>query len=310
MYFTAKTMFRSRLKYVAFTLLGVGMSAPVWAQETENAPIGRESLLGIIILLSILVLALLGVINRLANGKLQSDIAAGKVEGDQLKDVNLFKRIHPGLYVVFGLVGFFILMTAGAVDLASKVGMQQGYGPKQPIAYSHKLHAGEYKIQCSYCHTGVERGKSATIPSANVCMNCHNTIKPESEQIQKIYDAVGWDPATQAYIPGYKQKPIQWVRIHNLQDFAYFNHSQHYKVGGIACQTCHGPIETMEVVKQQSPLTMGWCIDCHTKTKVNMDNGYYKSVHGKSEKFKQAVASGEGMTISQLGGMECSKCHY
>lgn len=277
-----------------------------------SAALSRETMMGIIVVLSLLVLGLLGVINRLASAKLDAEIAAGRVEGENLKDVSInpLKRLHPGMAIVLGLLLFFVLMTAGAVDMASKVGMQQGYAPNQPIAFSHKLHAGENKIACSYCHTGVERGKSATIPAANICMNCHNVIKPESEQIQKIYDAVGWDKEKKEYKKNYTQKPIQWVRIHNLQDFAYFNHAQHYKVAGVECQTCHGEIQTMEKVQQHSPLTMGWCIDCHTKTKVNIKNGYYEKVHGKTAKYKEAVASGDGLTISQLGGMECAKCHY
>ncbi len=176
---------------------------------------------------------------------------------------------------------------------AEHVGSQKGYAPKQPIAYSHELHAGQYKIACSYCHTGVERGKSATIPSVNICMNCHNSIKTESAEIKKIKSA--WDSG----------KPIEWIRIHNLQDFAYFNHYQHFKIAKIACQKCHGEIQTMKVVSQHSKLTMGWCIDCHRQTKVDSTNGYYQEVH--KEKFEKAHGS---LTIAQLGGLECSKCHY
>lgn len=178
------------------------------------------------------------------------------------------------------------------------VGVQQGYAPKQPIAFSHKIHAGTYEIQCQYCHTGVTKGKSATIPSVNVCMNCHNQIKEgalygtaELSKIQSAYD---------------NNTPIQWVRIHNLPDLAYFNHAQHVNVGGIECQTCHGPIQEMEVVRQHSLLTMGWCIDCHRKTDVNSKgNAYYDKLvelHNKSSK--------SAMKVEDIGGLECAKCHY
>lgn len=201
----------------------------------------------------------------------------------------------------FTFIVVFIVAALGFKMLINglySVGVQQGYAPKQPIAFSHKIHAGQYEIQCQYCHTGVTVGKSATIPSVNVCMNCHNQIKEgtlygtaELSKIQAAYD---------------NNTPIQWVRIHNLPDLAYFNHSQHYKVGGIECQTCHGPIQEMDVVRQHSLLTMGWCIDCHRKTDVNSKgNAYYDKLvelHNKSSK--------SAMKVEDIGGLECAKCHY
>lgn len=183
------------------------------------------------------------------------------------------------------------------------VGVQQGYAPKQPIAFSHKLHAGDYEIDCKYCHTGVMVGKSATIPSVNICMNCHRSVKTESPQIQKIWAAADWNAETLTFGPN--QKPIEWVRIHNLPDLAYFNHAQHVNVGGVECQTCHGPIETMDVVRQYSLLTMGWCVDCHRKTDINTrGNEYYDNLvelHNKA---------GKTMKVEDNGGLECAKCHY
>ena len=172
-----------------------------------------------------------------------------------------------------------LLVTKALIDGAFNVGVHQGYAPKQPIAYSHKLHAGEYKIDCNYCHTGVNRGQSAHIPSANICMNCHGVIKKESPEIQKIYAAIE------------NNQPIEWVRVHNLPDFAYFNHAQHVNVGGLQCQQCHGEIQNMEVVEQRSSLTMGWCIDCHRKTEVNAKgNAYYdKLVQVHNESGKDAL---------------------
>jgi hypothetical protein len=185
------------------------------------------------------------------------------------------------------------------IDGLYSIGIQQDYAPTQPIAYSHKVHAGDYEIECEYCHTGVATSRSASIPSANVCMNCHSAIvkvmdaDEPSEEIQKIYDAIE------------NNKPIEWVRIHNLPDLSYFNHAQHYKVGKIECQDCHGPIETMEVVRQHSTLTMGWCIDCHRETVVQADNSYYDDL---LELHK--TMSKDDMLVSDIGGLECSKCHY
>jgi mono/diheme cytochrome c family protein len=203
----------------------------------------------------------------------------------------------------------FIVAAIGfktVIDGLYSIGVQQGYQPKQPIAFSHKIHAGQFEIDCKYCHTGVMKGKQANIPSPNICMNCHIQIKQGTNtgegEIAKIYSAVGFDPATSQYSG--KTKPIEWVRIHNLPDLAYFNHSQHVNVGGIECQTCHGPIQEMDVVKQYSLLTMGWCIDCHRKTDVNTKgNAYY-------DKLLELHNSKKAMKVEDIGGLECSKCHY
>ena len=197
--------------------------------------------------------------------------------------------------VVFIIAGLGFKTT---IDGLYTIGVQQGYEPKQPIAFSHKVHAGQYEIECKYCHTGAAKGKSASIPSANICMNCHTQIKQGTitgeGEIAKIYAAVQ------------NNRPIEWVRIHNLPDLAYFNHAQHVTVGGIACQTCHGPIQEMDVVRQYSLLTMGWCIDCHRKTDVNSKgNAYYDKLvelHGKDSKAP--------MKVEDIGGLECAKCHY
>ena len=203
---------------------------------------------------------------------------------------------------VFGLNSAWNLMTS--------VGVMQGYKPEQPIAFSHKLHSGMNGVDCNYCHHSARHGKSAAIPSANVCMNCHTYISEGpsgKDEIQKIYDAVGFDPQKGRYIDDYEQKPIKWVRIHNLPDLAYFNHAQHVVAGGIECQECHGPIEEMEVVEQHSELTMGWCIDCHRQTEVNVaDNDYYEEMHAK---FKENHP-GETFNVEAIGGLECGKCHH
>lgn len=198
-----------------------------------------------------------------------------------------------------GFIGvvLFVLVAVGAKELFAglwTIGVQQGYAPTQPIKFSHKLHAGYYEIDCKFCHSGVEKGKSAVIPSANVCMNCHGEIRRGSPEIQKIYNAIE------------KNEPIQWVRIHNLPDLSYFNHSQHVKVGGIECQTCHGEIQEMEVVQQVSLLTMGWCINCHREWNVNAKgNDYYDNLIKLHES-----TSKEPLKVEDIGGLECSKCHY
>jgi len=175
------------------------------------------------------------------------------------------------------------------------IGVEQNYAPKQPIPFSHKQHVGQYKIECVYCHTGAKRGKQANIPSVNICMNCHSSIKSGSRFGTAAIALVrtAWE----------KKEPIKWVRVHNLPDLAYFNHSQHTVVGGIECERCHGPIGTMEVIKQYSPLTMGWCINCHRETLVNgKGNAYYDKLY--------ALHNGETLTVQEMGGLECSKCHY
>jgi cytochrome c2 len=188
----------------------------------------------------------------------------------------------------------FIAVTKLGLDGLTDIGVQQGYAPTQPIPFSHKLHAGQYEIACVYCHTTVYKAKGASIPSANICMNCHNAIKQGSPNIQKIYAAIEND------------RPIEWVRVHNLPDLAYFNHAQHTNVGGLACENCHGEIKKMEVVQHYSPLTMGWCIDCHRKTSVNAkDNAYYDKLMA----VHNATGKGE-MKVVNIGGLECSKCHY
>ena len=191
----------------------------------------------------------------------------------------------------FIFIGVFV---KSCIDGLYTVGIQQNYQPTQPIAFSHKVHAGQYEIDCNYCHTGVNISKSANIPSVNICMNCHNAINTDKPEIQKILTAYE------------ENRPIEWVRVHNLPDLAYFNHKQHVAVGGLDCATCHGPIEEMDVVYQYSELTMGWCINCHRETEVNAKgNDYYKKLvelHNSSSK--------KPMKVEDIGGLECSKCHY
>jgi mono/diheme cytochrome c family protein len=199
-----------------------------------------------------------------------------------------------------------------------QIGVNQGYEPVQPIHYSHKIHSGDNEIDCNYCHSSARVSKHSGIPSLNVCMNCHKSIYEYNgetteeyskefydAEIQKLYKAVGWDDESQEYTG--ETQAVKWVRIHNLPDFSYFNHAQHVSVGGIECQTCHGPVEEMEIMYQYSPLTMGWCINCHRETNVKVkDNQYYEKIHEQLSK-KYGV---EKLTAAQMGGLECGKCHY
>jgi mono/diheme cytochrome c family protein len=224
----------------------------------------------------------------------------------------LFKSfISNNINLIF--LGFVIAIVVVKLtyDGLMGVGVTTNYQPTQPIAFSHKIHAGLNGVDCNYCHTSARKSKHSGIPAANVCMNCHTYINEGSisgtTEIQKIYDAIGFDPSSRTYIEGYTQKPIEWVRIHNLPDHAYFNHSQHVVAGGIECNDCHGPVEEMDVLYQHSELTMGWCIDCHRETEVKMEgNNYYTHLHEQlKEKYK-----GEKITVDKIGGLECAKCHY
>ena len=250
----------------------------------------------VLVILLVVLLLMLKVIKNIAVRKGDLD------EGDSYlvnQTFDIGAVLRSGLFKF--IVGFLIVCIGGkfAIDFVMGIGIQQGYAPTQPIAYSHKLHAGSaedggHEIDCNYCHTGVRKSKNANIPSPNICMNCHSEIKKDSKKLQPLFDAVK------------NGTPIEWVRIHNLPDLAYFNHSQHVEVGGVECQTCHGPIETMEVVEQYADLTMGWCINCHRETEVNAKgNAYYDKLLEMHED-----KTDEPMTVKDIGGMECSKCHY
>ena len=230
---------------------------------------------------------------------LQDNQSKGKLLDEEDKEIvdsgfNIKEFIKSNKIVGITSFLFIGIFVKSCIDGLYTVGIQQNYQPTQPIAFSHKVHAGQYEIDCNYCHTGVNISKSANIPSLNICMNCHNAIETDKPEIQKILAAYE------------ENRPIEWVRVHNLPDLAYFNHKQHVAVGGLDCATCHGPIEEMDVVYQYSELTMGWCINCHRESEVNSKgNDYYKKLvelHNSSSK--------KPMTVEDIGGLECSKCHY
>jgi len=268
-----------------------------------------------------MVFLLLVVMLFLVNKTLRGIAKANGVVVENEKKLPLWKVFAKNQFLM--LVSSIFLLLAGAYfafGYFMQVGIDQGYAPVQPIHYSHKIHAGDNQIDCNYCHSSARKSKTSGIPSLNVCMNCHKNISEYTgeedlengyttdfynEQIAKLYDAVGWDVDDQSYTG--EEKPVKWVRIHNLPDFAYFNHSQHVTVAGVECQKCHGPVEEMEIMEQFAPLTMGWCIDCHRETNVNMkDNEYYEKIHAELSK-EYGV---EQLTAAQMGGLECGKCHY
>jgi len=268
-----------------------------------------------------LVMAILIVMLVLVNKVLRKVAAANGIEVVAKEPtLPIWKAFVRNQFLV--LVSAIFLLLSGAYlvyGFLMQVGVDQNYEPIQPIHYSHKIHAGDNEINCKYCHSAARVSKNAGIPSLNVCMNCHKSIgevaettaTPEyskafyDEQIQKLYKAVGWDATSQSYTG--KTEPVKWVRIHNLPDFVYFNHSQHVTVAGIECQTCHGPVQEFEIMKQFSPLTMGWCVNCHRKTDVKMEgNEYYTKIHEELSK-KYGV---DKLTAAQMGGLECGKCHY
>ena len=245
-----------------------------------------------------------------------------KIEVEPKRKIKpLWKTIVENQFIMFLLVIGFLLSSAYfTYGYLMQIGIDQGYAPIQPIHYSHKIHAGANQIECKYCHSSARVSKHSGIPSLNVCMNCHQNIAEYNgeedlengytkefytNEIKKLYAAVGWDDDNQRYTG--QTEPVKWVRIHNLPDFAYFNHSQHVSVGKVDCQNCHGPVEEMEIMYQYSPLTMGWCIDCHRKSNLKLeDNEYYQKIHESLSK-KYGV---ENLTVAQMGGLECGKCHY
>ena len=234
------------------------------------------------------------------------------------------------VYITLIVLVLFVVGGYWVVEGAVGLGRQQGYQPEQPIFYSHKVHAGINQISCLYCHSNALDSKHATVPPLNVCMNCHAAINDYSHgpklyredgsevdgtaEIQKLYSYTGYDPKTSTYNTA-NAKPVEWIKIHNLPDHVFFSHAQHTNAGKVQCQTCHGPIQEMNEVKQFAPLSMGWCINCHRTTKVNFpdsagNNG--NKFYSIYERFHKDLRTGnmDSVTVENIGGTECQKCHY
>lgn len=296
---------------------GGGSPAPGLAGNAQDGAVAEDAglptsyltiiivALFVVLILVLLVLALVvAVLMKYLNQREDLDEADKEIVGRRF---DLGKVVKSNTFIFLAVFLLTAIVLKNGIDGLYSIGVQQGYQPTQPIAYSHALHAGQLQINCNYCHTGVYKAKSANIPSANICMNCHNSVKPESPEIQKIYAAIGWDAESKSYIEDYEEQPIKWVRIHNLPDLVYFNHSQHTQVGGLECQTCHGPIQEMEVVYQYSKLTMGWCINCHRQTEVKAEGNEYYDRLVQLHEASNAVGA---MQVKDIGGLECSRCHY
>jgi mono/diheme cytochrome c family protein len=280
-----------------------------------------------------LILAVVAFILLQVNSNLRklSDDKEGVLRGEPVPFYRNKSYLMIGVLMLFGLGGYFM------VEGAMSAGRMKDYQPEQPIYYSHKVHAGTNQISCLYCHGGTQDSKSGSIPSVNVCMNCHMAIKEYkgeaitkadgssvngTAEIQKLYAYAGWNPEKKEYHPDNNKDgvpdgatAIPWVKIHNLPDHVYFNHSQHVKVGKQNCQTCHGNIQEMPEVYQFSDLSMGWCINCHRESKVDFYNkvdstgNKFYSIY---EKFHKDIKDGkmDSVTVEKIGGTECQKCHY
>lgn len=312
----------------------------------EAAGSGTESnnswLMWLIIggILSMLIVALWGVRKQLFYAVRE------KEDGEEIKEEESVKEEVKGwmwrnlkLVSVLGFILTCTLVYYGAEELY-KVGLiPEGYNPEQPIAFSHKIHAGDNEIDCQYCHNAASKSKTAGIPTVNVCMNCHKGINEATsgekgtKEIAKIHAAAGYDVDKRQYTG--KTSPIKWVKVHNMPDHVYFNHSQHVAVGKIECENCHGDVKTYttgkvsgtetinnitlpdnrKIIKLSRPLlTMGWCIECHNTAEVSTKgNKYYDDIHErlKSDKelYKSVMEDGK-VKVKELGGWECSKCHY
>ncbi len=303
-------------------------------QQSTNSKILVVSLLAIVGLLVWLLIKL----QQLVKLNQTDELAAlNKTRVYSFADLyQKYSYVGKGLLGVLALLAFY-----GVWNALMGIGVYKGYKPEQPIHFSHKIHAGENKIDCQMCHTSAKYGKVSEIPSMNVCMNCHRNIseytgtymEPGKDkafydaEIQKIYAATGWDPGSQSYKN--EQKPVEWVRIHNMPDFVYFNHAQHVVAGeqaiisshnkknpdqqiDVVCKACHGAVDTMNVVSMANDFTMGWCIECHRTTEVDLNNGYNKEYFTNlHEKLKKQYPKSEGkITVDAIGGLECGKCHY
>lgn len=298
---------------------------PVVAQ----APAGGSSDSGdhtfLYVIISVVLLLAVYILTQV--NKLLSRSANMKAGVPSPKDVPFFRnKVVIALVAVIALIAIGIWMSNG-----SEFGRQKNYMPKQPIFYSHKVHAGINQINCLYCHTGAEKSRHSLIPSANVCMNCHKQINEYTgadthplvdlegnkvdgtKEIQKLYDYAGYDPVKKDYKRNEKgeimAKEIPWVKIHNLPDHVYFNHSLHVVSGKLACQRCHGGIQEMDEVYQFADLSMGWCVNCHRETKVQFEGNNYYSIF---QKYHDEIKSGKrtDVKVSEIGGLECQRCHY
>lgn len=290
------------------------------AQSSTGEPsLANDIILGLLIVVLLVLVTMLYLVTKTLTSIAEKN--GIKIDQPKSEPFSIWKAFIKNQFLIFTSVVLLLLSSAYfAYGYMMQIGVDQGYMPVQPIHYSHKIHSGANQIECQYCHSSARVSKHSGIPSLNVCMNCHENIAEYNgeedlekgytkefytNEIKKLYKAVGWNEETQSYTGD--TEPVKWVRIHNLPDFVYFNHAQHVSVAGVDCNKCHGPVEEMEILYQYSSLTMGWCIDCHRDSNVKVkDNEYYTKIHEELSK-KYGV---EELTIAQMGGLECGKCHY
>ena len=285
---------------------GGGETKNTVTENTENEGSNYSGILWIVVLTLLALSALIFRINRNLRRY------AEEKNGDNIPHKSFYREVFSKGNVAF--IIFIIVLYSGywLVSASQGLGRSKGYQPIQPIKFSHAVHAGQNQINCLYCHAGAEKSKTASIPSAMICMNCHKAIdkgpRTGTEEIAKIYNAVGYNTTSGKYDGA--QHPIKWIKIHNLPDHVYFNHAQHVKAGQIECQKCHGAIETMDEVQQAHSLSMGWCVNCHRETGVQFEqNKYYEPLFTK---LHEELKSGkiDKVTEGEIGGTECQKCHY
>jgi len=315
----------------ATTTTGDPMGGETMATEEEGSFSYIWLVVGVIFI--IVILAVGGVRRQLKLVTSDEELVEKLTYGEELRAMAWKYRIWVGLGSLVLLLSILVTVMQGL----GRINVVENYQPSQPIVFPHDRHAGVNGIDCKYCHNSVTKSKSAGIPSVNVCMNCHKQIngegKPFADQIKKIYTAAGWDPTGAGKYTG-KTSPIVWNKVHVLPDHVYFNHSQHVVVGGVDCKQCHGDMKTMnEAVKVQPveelnkiegniklsrpTLTMGWCIECHAAKDVPLGNGksaYYDEIHRRLKDndktlYRKYLKDGK-VTVSELGGWECAKCHY
>ncbi|MCC6601392.1 MAG: c-type cytochrome [Crocinitomicaceae bacterium] len=314
-------------------------------EEVQAAAAGKKSGDGLIwliiigLVLAIIAISAINISRSLKNAVNDRDGLPSEGNKTFWQVVKSWLWNNKKLVSVIGVL-LICYFTVVSYNVLMDIGVYEGYNPEQPIWFSHNVHACQNEIDCQYCHSSAADSKHAGIPSANVCMNCHKGIKEGTKtgtvEIAKIYEAIGFDPTTFTYKENYQEKPIVWNKVHNLPDHVYFNHSQHVTVGKIDCKQCHGPVQmfttgrqaTIEEINAQEDvtglikltkptLTMGWCIECHNKANIDLtSSGYYEEMHNRfktsevGQRTLRSILEDGEVTVREMGGWECGKCHY
>jgi cytochrome c551/c552 len=281
----------------------------------------------------VIILSVGGVRRQLSN--IDSDEEYTKTYADEIRTW-MFRNRKP---VGVGVLVIVLALIVGGLLQLGQIGILSAYQPSQPIAFPHDIHAGTNAIDCKYCHNSADKSKSAGVPTVNVCMNCHKQVQGttdiQKEELAKIYQAAGFSPEGGGQYNGDTENLV-WNRVHVLPDHVYFNHSQHVVVGGIDCKQCHGdmtkqnelprvvPVEELNKVEgniqlTKPTLTMGWCIECHSEKEIangplEGKGGYYDEIHKRllendKSLYEDYLEDGK-VSVKELGGWECAKCHY